>query len=447
MYFIFGYNSISDLTAEKIAMEALSLLYEEQIIAGYVATDFENEFAEWGDIVRATYPVEMTADRVPEGEAAPVNSVSAGSHNVKLNQRITQAFTITDREQQRSFQNLSDFFLRPAVRSMAVLRDRIIQGECYRSFGYTAGSLGSALAFDDVIDAGTLLTENYVPATGRNMICGPRMGAGIRKMDEFVANVSNVDQSIIRTGFIGDINGFAIHETASFTTVANSTRLLGAVNLTAGYAAGATTLVLDSFTGTVPAGAWVTIDGVPYRTTSKTDSSGNLIGVTIENGLREAVANDAVVYAYSPATVNFAAGYDADYEGGIVYDGSVTPKIGQGVTFGTTGKPYSIVKISGQTIWLNRPLDAAVADDASIFLMPGGNYGIALTRNSIQLVNRPLAVPSAGQGVQAATVNGGGWSMRVMSEYNMLKAETTYLMDFIMGVATLNPQYNVLFLG
>ena len=52
-----------------------------------------------------------------------------------------------------------------------------------------------------------------------------------------------------------------------------------------------------------------------------------------------------------------------------------------------------------------------------------------------------------GQGVQAATVNGGGWSMRVMSEYNMLKAETTYLMDFIMGVATLNPQYNVLFLG
>lgn len=445
MYFIFGYNSISDLTAEKIAMESLSLLYEEQVIAGYVATDFENEFAEWGDIVRATYPVEMTADRVPEGEAAPVNSVSAGSHQVKLNQRISQAFTITDREQQRSFQNLSDMFLRPAVRSMAVLRDRIIQGETYRSYGYSAGYLGSTLTFDNIIDAGTLLTENYVPFTGRNLIAGPRMGAGIRKMDDFVSAISNTDPSLVRTGHIGDINGFSVLETASFTTVAQSTRVTGAVN-SASMVAGTTAVTVDAFAAAIVSGSWCTIAGIPYRILSTTGGSTPTV-LTIEGGLRETAADNAVVYVYSPAAVNAAGGYAADYEGGIVYDGAVTPKIGQGVTFGTTGKPYSIVKISGQTIWLNRPLDEAVADDASIFLMPGGNYGISLSRSSIQLVNRPLAVPAPGQGVQAATMSGGGWSMRVMSEYNMLRAETTYLMDFIMGVSTLNPQYNVLFLG
>lgn len=448
MYFIFGYvNDVSAFTIEKIANEAMVQFFETGIIGNYVATDYEPDFASWGDTLRIPYPSELDADRTPERSEAAISDLASNYHDMKLNQRITLGFTIGTREQQRSFESLVNTYIKPTMRGMNKIRDRIIQGEVFKSFENTAGKLGTPLTFDDIINAGTLQTENNVPTNGRNAIIGARMGGQIRKMDEFIANVSNTDDSIIRTGFIGDINGYAIHETNSFVTVAQSTRILGAINNSGGYAAGATVLVLDGFTGTVVAGAWVTVDGVPYRTTAKTDSTGNLIGVTIQGGLRDVVADNAVVYAYTQSTVNSSGTYAAGYEGWIGWDGSVTPKIGQGVTFGTDGLPYSIVRITATDVLLNRPLDAAVANDASMFLMPGGNYGVALERNSIQIANRPLESPEPGEGVKAYTVDGGGWSIRVMSEYNMRKAETTYLFDFLMGAKALQPQLNVIFLG
>jgi hypothetical protein len=447
MYFIFGYNDTTAFNIDKIANEAMAMFFEEGIIANYVATDYENEFASWGDTLRIPYPAEMDADRTPEGTAAGVTALDSSYHDLKLNQRLTLGFTIGTREQQRSFQNLAETYLRPTMRGLAKLRDRVIQGEVYKSYGNTAGALGAALTFDDIINAGTIMTENHVPTMGRNAIVGPRMGGYIRKMDEFIANVSSTDDTVIRTGLIGDINGFAVHETSSFVTVAQSTRVTGAVN-SASMVAGTTAVIVDSFSAAITSGSWCTIAGVPYRITS-TVGGATPTTLNIEGGLRDDVADNAVVYVYTPSVVNHptAGNYAAGYEGWIGWDGAVTPKVGQGVTFGTDGLPYSIVRIDGGNILLNRPLDVAVNNDASIFLMPGGNYGVALSKNSIQIANRPLAIPGEGEGVRASVVDGGGWSIRVMSEYDMYKAETTYMFDFIMGAKSLQPALNVIFLG
>lgn len=449
-YFVFGYaNSIGDLTAEKLAFEGLALLTESQILSGYVATDFNEMFAEQGDVVKAAYPVEMTADRVPEGEATPFNNLTSGSHLVKLNQMISQAFSIPDREQQRSFVEIVDFYIAPAIRSMSQFADRVVQGEKYRSYKKTVGKVGTTLAYTDILNAGKLQTLNNVPSVGRNLFVGANAGADIRNMDKFVNNVSATDPSVVRSGAIGSINGYMAHETNSFSTVANSTRVTGAVNNASGEPAGDTSIIVDNFSAAITTGSWCLIDGVPYRITGTTGGATPTVIAIESPGLRQAVANDAVVYVYTPSVVNHpsAGTYAAGYEGAIGFDGGVTPQVGQGVTFGTDGDPYSIVKVVGSNIWLNRPLDVAVANDASIFLMPGGDYGLALWRSSIQLVNRPLRVPPAGRGVDAFTAVGNGWSLRVMSQYDIDYKTTKYSFDFLMGIATIDENANVLVLG
>lgn len=446
-YFIFGYaNSVSDLTAEKIAFEGLAILVETPVLSGYVATDFQNQVADPGDVVRAPYPVEMTANRIPEGSSATVNNLTTGSHLVTLNQHISQAFSIGDREQQRSFVEISEFFIAPAVRSMANMANDIIQGEKYRSYKSTVGKIGTALAYTDILAAGKLQTKANVPAIGRNMFIGADAGADIRNMDKFVDNVSSTDPSLVRMGAIGAINGYMVHETNSFSSVDASTRVTGAVN-SASMVKGTTSVTVDGFSAAITTGSWCTIDGVPYRITGTTGGS-TPTAIAIESpGLRDAVANDAVVYVYTPAVVNTGTTYPVGYEGAIGWDGAVTPKIDQGVSFGTDGDPYSIIAVSSTEIWLNRPVDVAIANDVSAFLMPAGNYGLGLYRNSIQLVNRPLALPRANQGVDAYVASGMGWSIRVMSSYDILAKKTTYAMDFIMGIATIDENANVIVLG
>lgn len=70
----------------------------------------------------------------------------------------------------------------------------------------------------------------------------------------------------------------------------------GAINLMAGYMAGATSIVIDGVTGIVPAGARVSIGSFDmYKVVSTVESSGNTTTLVITPGLQATAADDAVV--------------------------------------------------------------------------------------------------------------------------------------------------------
>lgn len=447
MYFyIFSYlNDISILTMDQMSKESLEIFLESRIFGNYVSTDFSSDIANKGDTVIAHYPVEMESDRLAENATMSLTNVAAASHSITLNQHLYVAVPFTHREMIRSEVDLVNYYFAPMARSLAKQYDRILQGEIYHSHLYTVGAIGSSLTNDNVVDAGTLQTLQNVPIDGRNMIIGPTQGGQIRKASSFVDKLSLTDASLIRTGVIGQLGGYVVSETNSFATVANSTENVEAL-LAADADVGDATVTVDTITGTFAAGFWCKIGGIPYRSTAKTDDTGNLVTITVEGGIRVGALNNAVVTIYEYPLVNLVAGYGAGYEGAIAYDGGITPKVGQGVTFGTTGRPYSIVKVTSTTITLNRPLDAAIANDAPIFLMPGGNYGVALSRSSIQVVTRPMPSPQGG-GVIASTAVGENFAIKVTKGYVQLEAKEIITMEAIMGVANHFPAYNVLFLG
>lgn len=75
--------------------------------------------------------------------------------------------------------------------------------------------------------------------------------------------------------------------------------LTGAINLMAGYAAGVTTIAVDTFTGAVAVGDPFTIAGdtsnTTYTVVSHTETLGNTTSITFTPALGHAVTDDAVV--------------------------------------------------------------------------------------------------------------------------------------------------------
>lgn len=74
--------------------------------------------------------------------------------------------------------------------------------------------------------------------------------------------------------------------------------MTGAINHMAGYSSGATTIVVDGFTGQVPAGSFLTIDGKDgFQVVSTVETTGNTTSITFTPALTSSVADNAVVVA------------------------------------------------------------------------------------------------------------------------------------------------------
>ena len=74
--------------------------------------------------------------------------------------------------------------------------------------------------YDRIVDAGTTLTKNHVPATNRFMLVNPDAMAFVRKSAEFIA-ASALGDTVKQTGAVGMISGFLVLEDATLPAHAN----------------------------------------------------------------------------------------------------------------------------------------------------------------------------------------------------------------------------------
>ena len=136
----------------------------------------------------------------------------------------------------------------------------------------------------------------------------------------------------------------------------------------------------------------------------------------------------------------------AGYSKGIVVDGYTAgkaPQVGQLLAFGTGGsrRTYTVIESedAGATcsLYLDRPLEVAVADDDPAFPGPYGSMNLAFHRDALALVTRPLALPDSRMGVMAAVVPHNGIGMRVLMQYDINAGGTVVNCDILAGVAVL----------
>jgi hypothetical protein len=449
---------------EHWAQEGLAILEENMVIANLVHRDFEDEVKDFGDVVNTRRPGTFQIRRKADGTTLSQQDANATNVRVPLDQWFYTSFTIKDGEASKAFQDLVDIYLRPGMQTIARGVDRAILGRAHAFLGTPAsrvgrlGNLTSANSKDYLLEARERLNINKAPVAGRNLVLAPASETALLKNDMFIkANERGDGGSALENAQLGHILGFETYMDQNVNSIQalNTDHVEGAISNASGYAAGKTgELAVTGFTGAVVTGEYVTVAGndQPTWVSAHTETVADTTGITLNEPLKYAVADGAVVARFKACDVKGA--YAAGYAKEIVLDGwAVAPQVGQMVAFGTaTRHVYTIIEswqsaAGEQSVILDRPLDYAVADDAKAFPGPAGALNMAFHRDALALVTRPLAVPNNAMGVLSHVGAYNNIAMRVSMQYDIQEGGTVVNLDILAGVAVLDPSLCVVMLG
>ncbi len=448
-------NSVTAYVPQMWANESLMILEENMVAANLVHRDFSPIVADYGDTVNTRRPASFISIRKTANDDVTDQDATATNVPVVLNQLAHVSFVIRDAQASLAFKDLVAEFLRPAMIAQAKLVDQVILSQYAQFLGNAVGGLGSLSSSnvkDRMLLSRQVMNTNLAPENTRNLLWTSVSETAALANELFISAQQVGDGgNALKNATLGRKLGFDNYMSQNVPVVSAAATDVITGASTADYAAGTTALTVDGFTGTVVANDWVKIDGQPYRVVSKTDDTGNLVGIVIPApGLRFSILNNAVISGYQAGAVNLAAGYAAGYVGSIALDGFTNfPAVGQMITFGTstTSAIYVIVQTTSTTVTLDRPLEAALADDATAHPGPEGSYNFGFHRNAIALVSRPLAMPPSGIGANGAVVNYNNVSMRCLLSYDGKKEGTRVTLSMIFGVKVLDTDLGVVMLG
>ncbi len=182
-----------------------------------------------------------------------------------------------------------------------------------RAYG-TAGVTPFATAADltDVAQTRKILADNGAWTDDMHMVLSTTTGAQIRGKQASLFKVNEAGSAdMLRDGSLGRLEGFMFHESNQIVAHTGGTESGYLVDLTAGYAAGLTTVHVDTGTGTLLAGDVLTNDKTA-RDTNKyvinTGFAGDGDGDIVlgKPGLKVAWVNNDPVSAVASYTGNFA---------------------------------------------------------------------------------------------------------------------------------------------
>lgn len=446
-------NQIDPFIPEWWAGEVLYNLNENLIAPMMVDRSFEDKFQQYGDVINIPTVGDFEAYRKSKNDEITIQDLNSGNMQVKLDQHIHVAFSIKDVERSMSMYTLQNIYARPAALALARALDRIVFGQYPRFLNNVAGKLGGLTKDnikDAIIDLRQVMDENKVPEAGRQLVLTAKTEGDCLRPEWFTsADKVGDNGTALREASIGRKLGFDFFKSLNMTNVLNfSSYRVFAINNAAGYSVGATALTVDTGTGEVTPGSWVDIDGVPYRVNARTGTAPTT-AITIDGGLKRAIADNANVLVYTPGAVNLVAGYAAGYDKEIVVDGfSVAPKVGQFVSFGNDTTVYTIIRVNGLIgITLDRGLEDALTNDETVNVGPNGAYNFAFARNAMTLAVRPLAPVIDGTGARSTTTNYKGIPLRVVIGYDIYKQQHVWNFDFLAGINVINTALGAVLLG
>jgi hypothetical protein len=460
-----SYDNVNDAFVPELwAHEGLAILEENMVAASLVHRDFSMEVANFGDVVNTRRPGLFKTKRKDDQDSIVLQDATALNVQVPLNQHFYISFTIKDGEASKSFQDLIQIYLLPGMQGIARGIDRAILGHTHKFLANRAGKLGGLTkdtAKDTILQAREIMNRNWAYPQGRNLILAPGSETTMLQTELFIAAMQRGDGgAALREASLGRVLGFDTYmdQNAPASQRDASDLVAGTVNNGGGYAAGTTGSMTVAITGhVVSVGEYVVFEqnGQPTTATAATTGAGNTTAVTLDEALRYAVADASVVTAYAKcaAVGAMAAGYS---KGVTLGSYSVAPSVGQMVAFGTGAgrRVYTVIEAyvdptngAQWIVWLDRPLDLPVADGAAAFPGPAGAFNLALHKDGLALVTRPLALPNTTMGVRSQVANYNDIAMRVTMQYQIAAQGTVVTLDLLAGIALLDARLGCVVLG
>jgi hypothetical protein len=420
------------------------------------------EVANFGDVVNTRRPGTFKTKRKDDADSIVLQDAASTNVQVPLNQHMYTSFTIKDGEASKSFQDLIQIYLLPGMQSIARGVDRAILGHAHKFLANKVGKidkLTSSTAKDTILEAREVLNRNLAYPQGRNLILAPGAETAMLQTELFIAAMQRGDGgAALREASLGRVLGFDTYmdQNTPYKTKASADFVDGTAN--GAKVAGATgNLAIDVNAYNVVVGEFVVYadDAQPTVATARTLSSSDTTGVTLDAALKYPVANGSVVTVYKKCVT--VGDYDQYYSKGITLGTyNVAPTTGQMIAWGTgtSRRVYTVIEsyvdptnAAQWIVWLDRPLDSALSTGASAFPGPSGSYNLAMHKDALALVSRPLALPNTAMGVRSQVANYNDIAMRVTMQYQIAAQGTVVTLDLLAGIALLDARLGCVLLG
>lgn len=411
------------VTTSWVIREASVLLDNMLVGKQLVYTDYSDEFVNgYGETVTMKLP---NAYIGRTSMTMSVQDTETGSVPIAIDKTAGVDIQFTDRERTFSLPRFREEVLVPAMRTVANIVDRDIWRASLHSYNWV-GTGGTAVnGWDDIGRARQRLMEGAAPAPYVGVL-QPSDETGLLNAFTALTNTQPAARSALEDAELTRVAGMRLYGTQNLPSITTGTRTNGPGLVTNGaaqqvtwssvrttqqqdlicdgFAAGATVKAGEVFTlGTVGAGM-LAVNPVPGTSTGKP--------------------------AY-PYLQQFVVKEDATADGG----GNITLKISPAIIL---SGPYQTVQMT-----------SANTDGLNLVFMGNASTtitaNVAMHRNAIAFVNRPLAMPEGVTDCARETYK--GLSMRFCPVWDGINSVSRWRFDVVYGVKAIRPDLMTRFSG
>lgn len=260
-------------SVQEIARQSIMQLYQELVMPNLIYKDYSGDYqAGKGATVLAKLPPEFTAHSfTPSG--GTVTEYSIDDNNtvaVTLDTIATVDVGIQAIEMATDIDDLKRQFTDPAARALA----DYINNDCmnlYKTVPYWTGTAASTPdALSDFTEPSKIMNDNKVPMSGRQAIWNPAALAKFQLIDSVLEADKSGTTQALREGSIGRlmaIDNYMSQSVKTHTTGAATSGTI-AIDLSAGYSAGDTTIHVDGLSAAFIVGDRFTLGGYQYVVTA-----------------------------------------------------------------------------------------------------------------------------------------------------------------------------------
>ena len=403
--------SNTTLTADIIAKEAVMILDNELVMARNVFRGYENEFDkkingyEVGETISIRKPTDFT---VRDGPVLAAQDVTEGKTTITVDKRKGVDFKFSSQDLTLKISQLSERVIKPAMVQLANQVDTDLMA-LYSDIPSWVGTPGQKIdSYADFAKGPERMDEYANPADGRKSVLSPSDHWGLLG-SQTALYIQDAAKGAYRKGSLGEIGGVDTYMSQNVPVhtvgVATGTPKIDGANQNVTYASvkdtGTQTLVTkgwtNSTTGILKKGDVFTIDGV---------------------------------YAVNPVTKaklaflkQFVVKADAD----------------SGATTGPATLTISPPIIKDGAF---QNVSAAPADSANITVLGTGGTGyrqnMVFNSKAFALVSVPLVSPPGAVDVSRQTYK--GTSVRVIPVYDGVNDVSSWRLDILYGVKTIDPR-------
>jgi hypothetical protein len=452
-----------------MAVKAVETLNANIVMPYLVNTDFKNEVKSKGNLVETRKVGKFTAQTKGTTDDVVIQDATAEYITVPLDQYIYTSFIIADADMSMSAFDLLANYITPAVKSLAERIDKMLLNQLWQFRASQVGKVGGPTGTDDtrtdITETGKVLSDNLVPEGGRNLVVTNEVFMRMQRIDLYVS-AERVDDggSAIIDAKVARRDGFDIYKSihAPHPNLQAGTLITtgAAGSIDGAHVIGATAItVTTDATGVYNVGQYLTFedDVAIYRITAVAATE-----ISIDQGLRVALADDDLPTYYTEGTVDLAGhtgttSYPIGYVEQIRVDGTQAPEVGKLTSFTTSGGvartgEYGIVDVevvTAGTTWyirLDRPLVEACENNDIVNYGPAGEFCFAFDQGAVTLVSRPLQVVQGGL-AQSFTAVVDNLALRVTITYEGRSTGYLCTVDMLAGVKVLDEDRGAIMLG